>query len=158
MSIKVLLDHTIKAQLIDELRQDRVAKVVVGAVIKKEKEVLLLERLPTEEFGGLIELPSGTVEAGEQFDAALVREVAEETALQVTSFGRYLGAFDYLSGSGKHTRQLNFEVFVQEGEVVIQPAEHKAFYWINPSDYVFGQLNISDEVRLIIRAGMVSGV
>ncbi|WP_406269627.1 NUDIX hydrolase [Nocardia sp. NBC_00881] len=58
----------------------------------------------------------------------LIREVQEETGLDVTSITNYLGEFDYQSGSGKKCRQFNFTVDVGRAEPV-EMTEHDAYTW-----------------------------
>ncbi|MEA3322910.1 MAG: NUDIX hydrolase, partial [Patescibacteria group bacterium] len=103
-------------KLSNKLKQDGIGKVVVGAIIFSESgQVLLLERLPSEFKGGLVELPSGNIEAEEGIIEGLGREVDEETALKVAKVIGYVGSFDYYSSSGKKVRQLNFVVTVGSG-------------------------------------------
>ncbi|MFG3078294.1 NUDIX domain-containing protein [Streptomyces sp. NPDC048225] len=52
------------------------AAVGVGAILLSEQGVLL-----GRHHRGTLELPGGTVEAGESFEAAVIRELAEETGL-----------------------------------------------------------------------------
>lgn len=71
--------------LIHAADADGITKHVVGAVIPNaEGKVLLLHRADDDYLGGLWELPSGGVDAGESLTEALHREVAEETGLTVT--------------------------------------------------------------------------
>jgi len=79
-------------------------------------------------MGGIYELPSGKVEPAEALDVALIREVEEETGLKVASIEQYLGSFDYLSGSGKKSRQFNFVVEVRATEPV-RLTEHDEYQW-----------------------------
>ena len=58
----------------------------VGAIIFKEATVLLVRR-GQEPAKGAWSLPGGAVEVGETLEAALVREVMEETALTVEVLG-----------------------------------------------------------------------
>jgi 8-oxo-dGTP diphosphatase len=110
---------------------DGIQQQVVGAVIEHAGQVLLLQR-PADDFrGGTWELPSGKVEAGEDLLAALHREVTEETGLSIVSVTGYLGAFDYLSGSGKHTRQHTWSITVATTGRV-QLTEHDAHTWADP--------------------------
>jgi len=63
----------------------------VGAVIKDDAGRLLLIKRGHEPAAGLWSIPGGRIEAGESDAAALVREVREETGLEVAA-GRLLGA------------------------------------------------------------------
>lgn len=56
--------------------------VAVGAVVLDEDRVLLVKR-GQEPLKGAWSLPGGVVEIGETLEAALVREVLEETGLRV---------------------------------------------------------------------------
>jgi 8-oxo-dGTP diphosphatase len=120
------------ASLLEELHaeaeRDGVQQLVVGAVVQHDGKVLLLQRPEDDFMGGIFELPSGKVEAGEALDAALKREVTEESGLDVTAIRDYLGSFDYTSGSGKKSRQFNFAVEVATPEP-IELQEHDAYTW-----------------------------
>lgn len=115
-------------QLAAQAQSDGVQQLVVGAVVAQGEKVLLLRRPDDEFMGGIYELPSGKVEPLESIDAALRREVAEETGLVVATIGEYLGSFDYTSGSGKHSRQFTFAVDVEPWES-IELQEHDAYRW-----------------------------
>lgn len=115
-------------QLTAEAERDGVQQLVVGAVVQHDGKVLLLQRPEDDFMGGIFELPSGKVEAGEALDAALKREVKEESGLSVSAIRDYLGSFDYQSGSGKKSRQFNFAVDVAAPEPVILQ-EHDAYVW-----------------------------
>lgn len=112
-----------------------ISRFVVGAVISSEKkEVLIVQRVATDFMGGIYELPSGKVDEGEDLEAALVREVAEETGLKVTEIIQHLGNFDYKSKSGKTTRQFNFLVKVENlDKVTLNAEEHSAYAWVDSS-------------------------
>ncbi|MFA5866309.1 MAG: NUDIX hydrolase [Phycisphaerae bacterium] len=142
--------NTIK-QLVADSQKDGTQKLVVGAVIRRDDKFLLLERVPSDFMGGLVELPSGTVDAGEDLLPALAREVQEETGLAVNSVLAYLGSFDYTSGSGKKTRQFNFLVETAPGEVKLEPNEHQAYHLVAPSDEAFNTLNISDATKAVLK-------
>lgn len=63
----------------DVLREVHVA---VGVIIR-DGRVLIARRPDQVHQGGLLEFPGGKVEAGETVQQALVREIAEETGLQL---------------------------------------------------------------------------
>lgn len=115
-------------RLTEDAANDGVQQLVVGAVVQHDINVLLLQRPDDDFMGGIFELPSGKVEVGETLEVALIREVKEETGLEVSAICDYLGSFDYLSGSGKKSRQFNFAVDVASpGPVRLQ--EHDAYRW-----------------------------
>ncbi|GAA3655770.1 NUDIX hydrolase [Streptomyces chitinivorans] len=124
-------DTAILDDLLRTAAAEGVAKHVVGAVFTDaDGRVLLLHRPADDYLGGLWELPSGGVEDGESLTEALCREVVEETGLEVTAVGAYLGHFDYLSKSGRPTRQFNFTATVADGTAVTL-TEHDEYLWAN---------------------------
>lgn len=121
-------DQTLISRLTAEADLDGVQQLVVGGVVQHDGKVLLLQRPEGDFMGSIFELPSGKVEAGESLDAALIREVKEETGLDVTAVRDYLGSFDYAGGSGRRSRQFNFAVDVSAPEP-IELQEHDAYTW-----------------------------
>ena len=63
--------------------------VGVGAVIVQDGKVLLVKRR-YEPLAGQWSLPGGAVEVGETLEACLVREMLEETGLEVRDVGEVL--------------------------------------------------------------------
>lgn len=125
---------------------DGIAQQVVGAVIDHHGTVLLLKR-PVDDFrGGTWELPSGKVEPGDaDLYAALHREVGEETGLTIEAITGYLGAFDYISGSGKHTRQHTWAVTARTPLNVVL-TEHDDSTWVTTTE----EHPVSPEVQQLI--------
>lgn len=148
------VDNNIIQQLLAEARNDGVQKLVVGTVIKRDEKFLLLERVPSDFMGGLVELPSGIVDPGEDLLSALARETQEETSLKITAVLMYLGSFDYASGSGQKTRQFNFLVEAAPGDVKLSPTEHQTYYLVAPTDEEFYTLNISDATKAVLMAAL----
>ncbi|MCK7623956.1 NUDIX domain-containing protein [Streptomyces sp. RS10V-4] len=127
--------------------RDGIDKTVVGAVIASpDGRVLLLHRPADDYLGGLWELPSGGVDAGETLLAALEREVAEETGLTVDAVGAYLGHFDYRSGSGRATRQFTFSATVTGTGEAVKLTEHDAYLWADHDQ----QTRVSSAVHAIL--------
>jgi len=136
------MDHSfLFRRLTAEAEGDGVQQFVVGAVVQHDGRVLLLQRPKDDFMGGIFELPSGKVEPGEAMDEALIREVKEETGLDVDALGDYLGNFDYASGSGKKCRQFNFAVDVDSPQP-IELREHDAYTWSPISE----ELPVTDAV------------
>lgn len=132
--IKLLNMEQIKLEkkLIQDTYRENISRIVVGAIIiKKPAKILILRRNVSDFLGGIDELPSGEVEKGESLITALKREILEETGLVIKEVLEYLGYFDYVSRSGKPTRQFNFAVTVLENKVKINPEEHQTYKWID---------------------------
>ncbi|MDQ3578092.1 MAG: NUDIX domain-containing protein [Actinomycetota bacterium] len=123
-----MIDTALLDQLTAEAKADGVQQLVVGGIVRSGDTVLLLRRPADDFMGGIYELPSGKVDPGEALDAALTREVKDETGLDVTAIGEYLGSFDYQSGSGKLSRQFNFSADVTATEPVVL-TEHDKHLW-----------------------------
>ncbi|MGO4518912.1 NUDIX domain-containing protein [Terriglobus sp. 2YAB30_2] len=140
-----MVDTALIARLTAEAEIDGIQQLVVGAVVEHKGTVLLLQRPKDDFMGGIFELPSGKVEPGETLDAALIREVAEETGLNVTYLGEFLGSFDYQGGSGKKSRQFNFTVAVSvPGPVKL--TEHDAYTWTGITE----ELPVTDAVKDVL--------
>lgn len=146
----VSIDKEFIDQLLAEARRDGIESDNVGAVIMRADKFLLLEREASDFMGGQVELPSGSVDPGEDLLGALAREIREETGLRLRRVIAYLGGFDFRPRSGLKTRQFNFLVEVDPGEIKLSPAEHQAYYFSAPGDELFGELNISDAVRWVL--------
>ncbi|RDI59031.1 NUDIX domain-containing protein [Nocardia pseudobrasiliensis] len=132
-------------ELVTDAGRDGVQQLVVGAIVQHEGRVLLLQR-PSDDFmGGIWELPSGKVEPGETLDQALTREVKEETGLDVVGIGRFLGDFDYRSGSGKNSRQFNFVVEIASATPVMLQ-EHDLYAWTELTE----EPPVTDAVKKIL--------
>ncbi|SNQ47522.1 putative nudix hydrolase [Frankia canadensis] len=123
-----MMDASLLEEITAQAESDEVQQLVVGAVVQYDGKVLLLKRPDDDFMGGIWELPSGKVDPDESLDEALIREVKEETGLDVVSIGEYLGCFDYMSGSGKKSRQFNFAVDVMASEPV-ELTEHDVYTW-----------------------------
>lgn len=120
------------ADLMAQAKHDNVEKIGVGAFIMDHAgRLLVVQRAQPEFLGNMWEIPSGGVESGEPWEAALCREVLEEANLEVTHIGDYMGSFDYRSGSGRLTREHHFEVTVADVSRLRLSPEHQASAWIS---------------------------
>jgi 8-oxo-dGTP diphosphatase len=138
--------------LVNTAQQDGIEKYVVGACIMHEGKILLLKRSLNEKFlPGLIELPSGGIDAGEAMPRALIREVLEETNLTVESIDGLIDSFDYVSHSGKKARQFNFTVTVEDiTPIKLNLEEHSEYFWLEPNAHDLAQYNISEHTLATI--------
>ena len=129
-------------RLIDAAARDGIDKLVVGAIVHRDGQVLILRRSAADPFlPGIEELPSGGVEDGEDVLTALARELAEEIGWDGpphTDPG-FVSCFDYTSGSGRRARQYTFAVTYAGHEIRLS-AEHTAYRWIAVDDLVGSDL------------------
>lgn len=125
-------------------KDDGIEKIVVGAVITNDNdEILLMKRKEDDFMGGIFEIPGGNAEDGEGIYEVLEREIKEETNFDLKRVISYINYFDYLSGSGKKSRQFNFKVEVTGGPIIL--TEHDTYRWVN-LDEIETQ-NVSDAVK-----------
>ena len=135
--------------LIRKGKEEGIVRNVVGAIILNEKnEVLIMSRKTDDFMGGIDELPSGNMEQVENIYEALVREVKEETNLEVVNVKSYIGSFDYISGSGKKARQYNFVLDVKNTRNIIL-TEHDKYNWLAIEE-IRKRSKITDEVKYIL--------
>ncbi len=111
--------------------RDGIDKFAVGAAVVHEGKVLLLRRRSNDFMGGIYELPSGTIERGEDPVTALLREVEEETGLNISDVISMVTDFDYKSASGANKRQITFVVRAHDISKLRLSDEHDAFMWVN---------------------------
>lgn len=113
--------------LLKAARDAEINRFVVGAVVWRDNKALILKRAANDFMGGIYELPSGRVEEGESLIQALRRELLEETGLEIVE-ETYLSFFDYLSKSGRKTRQFNYIAKTASYDVKLSE-EHEAVAW-----------------------------
>lgn len=125
----------IDEQLRTAAEAEGVQKFVVGAVIHDSGRILVVTRSLEDDFlPGFEELPSGGVDPGETLAEALNRELTEEVGFGAEEVDEiFLETFDYLSGSGRLTRQFTVSIPLNGREVRLSE-EHSAYRWIQASE------------------------
>jgi 8-oxo-dGTP diphosphatase len=129
----------------------RVFRIVVAAVIVKDKSILLLKRRKDEEaFPGIWEFPSGKREFGESSVEALIREVKEETGLSII-VDKPVYVFEYVVEKSNEIRdvtQINFLARLANPtqEIRINKEEHEEARWFSKEE-ILSLKEISEEVR-----------
>ena len=103
---------------------------VVAAIIRKEGQILITQRLDHVHLARLWEFPGGKVEPGETLEFALRREIREEIGLGIRVDDEFFTIdHDY---SNKPIRLHFFNCTVLKGKA--QPLEVGALLWVNPQD------------------------
>jgi len=117
-----------------------VQRIAMKAVIvDKTGKVLILREAATYGEGtqrGRYHMPGGRIEAGENFEEALRREIKEETGLEV-EIDRpiYVGEWRPVIRGVPHQIIGTFFVCTPKGENSVKLSdEHDDYKWINPKD------------------------
>jgi 8-oxo-dGTP diphosphatase len=116
-------------------KRKRHQQILVGGFIVMDQKILLLRRAPGVHFlPDIWEVPSGKVEHGETLREALVREIREETGLEVR-IGRVCSVREYTTTSDAMTIycvQINFACLLHLGVPDINLSrEHSEWTWID---------------------------
>lgn len=118
--------------------------LAVKAVLLDDRGRCLLIRrsAASKHFRGKWDMPGGKVDPGEPFDAALLREVEEETGLAARLTG-VAGATEYEMEKVR-VCILFMEARTEPGEVRLSD-EHDAFDWVPVRDLV--KSDLSDQLK-----------
>jgi 8-oxo-dGTP pyrophosphatase MutT (NUDIX family) len=137
---------------------------VVGCYMEINGEILLLQRNYEKLNGDKWGLPAGKVDVGESEEEAVVREIFEETGINLKNVllenskcilenGNYI-LQKVESFYGKH-ENLNFHwtafsvKFSEKPKVKIENKEHKNFVWIKPERAILELDLIDDQKELL---------
>jgi len=101
--------------------------VALKAIIVHNGKALIVQRADDETYSGQWEFVGGKLEFGEDLEAALRREVHEETGLEITQ-NKLLYATSFMPHAHKHVVFLTYLCKVTSNSVVLS-AEHQAYEW-----------------------------
>ncbi len=104
--------------------------VSAAALVDVDGRVLLAQRPDGKSMAGLWEFPGGKVEAGETPEFALIRELKEELAIDVTTSCLAPVAFASHTYDDFHLLMPLFACRVWKGDVA--PQEGQAVQWVRP--------------------------
>jgi 8-oxo-dGTP diphosphatase len=106
-------------------------QVVCAIIVRENGAVLVCQRALGSHLGGLWEFPGGKVEPGESPEAALIREMREELALEVRC-ERALSPVEWDYGRGA-MRLMPYLCRITAGEP--QALEHAALRWCSCEEF-----------------------
>ena len=129
-----------------------VQKIVLGGVVIDNDKVLLLQRNRDEDvYPNMWELPSGKREPLEPSEGALVREIKEESGLEVDIIIP-LSVFDYQIEKTDEIRdstQINFIVKSKNNFNVKISPEHQNFAWVHEEE--INNYNVTESVKDLLK-------
>lgn len=123
---------------------------VVGCIIEHGDQILMLLRSKVETDPSLWGIPAGKVEPGESDSEAVIREVREETGIELKQ-----DALEHLGELSIEYPKMTvlFPIFKTQltelPEIVLAPREHIDFGWIHPQE-VLKLPNLMKDVDIII--------
>ena len=106
--------------------------VVAAALIDTDGRVLLAQRPKGKTLEGLWEFPGGKVDANEQPEDALVRELREELGIFVKTL--CLAPLTFASYAYEDFHLLMPLYVCRKWEGVVQPLDGQALKWVRPKD------------------------
>lgn len=109
---------------------------------------LVLQRASTTRYmPGKWDIPGGTIEFGESPEAALMREIDEETKI-TADIGNILFVYNnVVQLPDRQTFQMVYEARYVKGDVQLRAAEHQAFKWVTKDEVISMELiNFLDEL------------
>ena len=129
-----------------------VQKIILGGVVVKDNRVLIIQRSADEEaYPNLWEIPSGKREPFEKSEDAVVREVKEETGLDVEVV-MPISVFEFKVEKPDEIRdatQINFLVKLKGDQEVKISDEHQNFAWITKDE--IDNYEISRETKDVVK-------
>jgi len=129
-----------------------IQKIVLGGVVIKKRKTLILQRHKDEDvYPNMWELPSGKRELLEPSEDSLIREVKEESGLDVKIIMPF-SVFDYQIEKPDEIRdstQVNFLVTPANDKKVKLSEEHQAFAWIAKDE--IDKYELTDATKNVIR-------
>ena len=116
------------------MSQSRTNLVLVAAcaLIDEEGRVLLAQRPEGKAMAGLWEFPGGKVEPGERPEQTLIRELAEELAIEVKE--ECLAPFAFASHGYESFHLLMPLYLCRRWNGIVSPSEGQRLTWVRPKE------------------------
>ena len=108
----------------------RIVLVAACALVDIDGRVLICKRPPGKSMAGLWEFPGGKVEVGEIPEQALIRELGEELAIDVTA--ACLAPLTFASHAYEDFHLLMPLFVCRKWEGIVMPMEGQELAWVRP--------------------------
>jgi len=108
--------------------------IIHTLIVNDLGEVLIIQRSKNNDYlPGYWDIPGGTLEDGEDLILGAIRETKEETGLDVLKLNLFFQKSNVDVSKNKQFITVVFYTKISNGNVVVNPEEHDAYAWINPS-------------------------
>lgn len=109
-------------------------KVAFKAIIRKDNKILVIKRSAKEEvFEKLWDIPGGRMNFGEMPKDALIREIHEETGLEVNILNPFT-VWSFMASEDLQVIGITMLADYVSGEVKLSE-EHTEYKWIAPKEF-----------------------
>jgi len=112
----------------------RATRTVVGCFVERANRILLLQRAVSKPQPLTWGLPAGKVESHETVDAAMYRELQEETGLRVAPGSLKRTARVYIRYKAYEFVFVMYRVEAPACAITLSPAEHRTHLWVTPRE------------------------
>ncbi|QRF75225.1 dihydroneopterin triphosphate pyrophosphatase [Thermoplasmatales archaeon] len=128
------------------MEREKSSGMIVYRIVDGKREFLLLVRKE-----GFLDFPKGHIEAGETEETAAIREVREETGLNLEPARgfRYVQEYWYSTRQGRINKEVvMFISRANAGDVVKISHEHIGYKWITYEDCLL-QLSFKNQIDML---------
>ncbi|MBT3397711.1 NUDIX domain-containing protein [archaeon] len=126
---------------------------VVGCFVEVDGKILLLHRQDHKPQGGTWGCPAGKVDEGENIGEAIVREVMEETGLNLPEANHFKKIFVRLPDYD-FVYHIFHSPFEEKPEINLRSEEHKDFQWASPEDALGLPLVLDEDLCIKLFFGL----
>jgi 8-oxo-dGTP diphosphatase len=106
--------------------------VVAAALVDVDRRVLITQRPPGKQFGGLWEFPGGKIDAGERPEQSLIRELREELGIKIDE--ACLAPLTFASHAYSDFHLLMPLYLCRRWQGIARPVEGQTLRWVRPPE------------------------
>lgn len=109
--------------------------IIHTLIVNDKGEMLILQRSKTDDvLPEYWDIPGGTLEDGEDPAVGAIRETKEEAGIDIINPKLFFHRSKVDMGKDKQFVVLIFWVRVSNPQIILNPEDHQAFVWIQPSE------------------------